>query len=231
MSKSKKSVNWTVIIWLSFFLGILGVDRFVMGKIWTGILKLITLGGLGIWYLIDLILIMSSYKFKNINWVFPKNKTIHIVIICILFLISFSVIYSDYLDTSSTKNDINLIQQQIQNKQEISIVSYSFNDFSILCNPSATDLQKKNVFDKNFKDQYVEWTGIVSSISESFGSYTLQVKHCPNTFISDNTIIMKKDQKDNLLKYKEGQRITYRAKLTRLGDILGLSSNEGIIIE
>lgn len=45
---------------LSLLLGSLGVDRFYLGKIGTGILKLITIGGLGIWYLIDLILILTN---------------------------------------------------------------------------------------------------------------------------------------------------------------------------
>jgi len=49
---------------LSFFLGGLGVDRFYVGKIGTGILKLITVGGFGIWWLIDWILILSG-KFTD----------------------------------------------------------------------------------------------------------------------------------------------------------------------
>lgn len=45
---------------LSIFVGWLGIDRFYMGLIPTGILKLLTAGGLGIWWLIDLILIATN---------------------------------------------------------------------------------------------------------------------------------------------------------------------------
>ncbi|MGO4493354.1 TM2 domain-containing protein, partial [Arthrobacter sp. 2YAF22_2] len=41
---------------LALLLGALGADRFYLGKVGTGILKLVTLGGFGIWALIDIIL-------------------------------------------------------------------------------------------------------------------------------------------------------------------------------
>lgn len=52
--------EWLVALLLSLFLGSLGVDRFYMGLTGTGILKLVTLGGCGIWSLIDFILIATN---------------------------------------------------------------------------------------------------------------------------------------------------------------------------
>jgi TM2 domain-containing membrane protein YozV len=47
--------------WLfAWLLGYLAIDRFYLGKIGTGILKLITAGGFGLWYLIDLILVLAG---------------------------------------------------------------------------------------------------------------------------------------------------------------------------
>jgi TM2 domain-containing membrane protein YozV len=47
-----------VALLLCFFLGIIGVHRFYVGKNGTGILMILTFGGLGIWAFIDLVMIL-----------------------------------------------------------------------------------------------------------------------------------------------------------------------------
>lgn len=60
----KSEKDWLVTLLLSIFLGSLGIHRFYVGKIGTGILQLLTLGGCGIWTLVDIIMIATG-KFKD----------------------------------------------------------------------------------------------------------------------------------------------------------------------
>jgi len=64
-----KEVNWVLALVMSIVFGQLGVDRFIMGHVGLGILKLITFGGFGVWWLVDIILIATKYKFSNVKWV------------------------------------------------------------------------------------------------------------------------------------------------------------------
>jgi TM2 domain-containing membrane protein YozV len=60
---------------ISWSLGYFGADRFYEGQILWGIVKLITLGGLGIWYLVDAII--WTVRFGKANrepWMTAESK-------------------------------------------------------------------------------------------------------------------------------------------------------------
>ena len=63
-SITTSTTDWLTLFLLTFFVGVLGVHRFYVGKIGTGFLMLLTLGGLGVWFLVDLILVVTG-QFTN----------------------------------------------------------------------------------------------------------------------------------------------------------------------
>lgn len=89
---------------LSFFLGHLGIDRFYLGKTGTGILKLITLGGCGIWYLIDLILILTgSATSVDGQQLKDRKKNLKLALIIIGVAIMVSIFASIIISATSAK--------------------------------------------------------------------------------------------------------------------------------
>ena len=67
--------NWLVALLLCIFLGAIGIHRFYVGKIGTGILMIVTFGGFGIWVLIDLIMIATN-GFTDVDG-FHLNKNMY----------------------------------------------------------------------------------------------------------------------------------------------------------
>lgn len=57
----------TTALVLSLFLGLLGIDRFYLGHTGLGLLKLVTFGGLFVWSIVDLFLIMGATDKHNLS--------------------------------------------------------------------------------------------------------------------------------------------------------------------
>lgn len=82
---------------LSLFLGGLGIDRFYLGKIGTGVVKLLTGGAFGVWSLVDLILVLAGKQTdKNGRPLagYGRHKVKAIVITIALIVLSWVVAFS-----------------------------------------------------------------------------------------------------------------------------------------
>ena len=119
-----------ILIILSYLLGLFGVDRMYLGCWVSGFFKLITLGGLGIWYLIDLLMIMvNAYNFSEAPaicggyvWNKATMEIAHYIatIILILFVIKIIVSFVLWMNSAGAHEEKGHKRRQ-NNKEHFNI--------------------------------------------------------------------------------------------------------------
>ena len=123
----------TLFILESFGFGFTGIDRMYSGQIVLGIIKLFTLGGLGIWAMIDYIIVLINTLSKSEEGVFGVTKwtddvnfvgnigliiiLIQLIIIPLLTTIIPFLFYNNYKKLKKNENE-NENQNQNQNENE-----------------------------------------------------------------------------------------------------------------
>ncbi len=93
-----------------------------------------------------------------------------------------------------------------------------------------TELQKKEHW-KNYKGKKVKWSGKVSSVGETFGILSLQVKLNSSTLTSDVLVRLKESERQKALKLSEGSPVTFTGILDDWGSIMPVTLDHGEIIQ
>ena len=108
------------------------------------------------------------------------------------------------------------------------ILNINYRDFNSMFE-GTTDIQQRNLFDKEFKGVYVQWKCILDDIDETNSRYMLFARCKPCTTIScygDMTITLRNDQKEKAHALKKGEQVEFIASLTSR-----YAAEDGIITE
>ncbi len=92
----------------------------------------------------------------------------------------------------------------------------------------STELQKKEYW-KNYEGKKVKWSGTVTSVAETFGTLSLQVKLNPGTFTSDVLVRLKETERKNGVRLKKGDLVTFVGILDDWGTIMPVTLDHGEI--
>ncbi len=117
-----------------------------------------------------------------------------------------------------------------QTSSEAPISSISWSELDAIYNLKSknTDLQKNEAWSR-YMGKKVSWSGTVSSVSDSLGSLSLQVKMNPDTWTSDLHITLKDSQKSRALTLKKGDSVTFTGILHNWGSLMPITLRDGEI--
>lgn len=174
---------------------------FILGKIKSGILQLITLGGLGIWSLIDLILISSqNFKDSNKHRITENNKKhLNIVIVICIILIIFNII--NLINGAFQLKNLKIYSSKIaefNNSIEIDNLGMQVFIYQEATSNEIKDIEKKL---KNIKEidqiTYVSQEEAYNQMKEKLQDKPSLMEGLDSSIFSPSYIITLKDPKSN----------------------------------
>lgn len=103
-----KQRHFLAVFFISFTWGVFGVDRMYLGKWGTGLLKLVTIGGFGIWAIIDLASVMNGsmcdkqgremLQFAEYKSLASKTVMMFAIVLGVLILINGLLLYATFTE-------------------------------------------------------------------------------------------------------------------------------------
>ena len=169
----ESSISWTKLFFISLFLGGLGVDRFLVGDKRAGILKLLTGGGLFIWWLIDLFTIASG-KFIDSDGKRVSNTTLQRCFSFIAILLFLGLYLFIFIDSQSRSQERQQVKQQVQKVEEQKLQKYNETYGKVIDAFELNSLFKKNRIEMNkaCNKSPIQIEGYIEDMgSNAYGNY------------------------------------------------------------
>lgn len=150
------------------------------------------------------------------------SKTIILVsgiLLAVVILSGCCCYTSDSVTNSVT--DSGLTEDDIEEGRTREYISKSYYDLWAVIGPDSeyTSLQKDTIFNTEYSNKYVNWTGTVEDADTSvMDSLVLEVRHRAHDSMWDYSshdveVYLNRDQYDKLVKKKEGDTVTYSGKV------------------
>jgi hypothetical protein len=161
---------------------------------------------------------------------FMKGCLIVAAVIVVLGVIGFGG--CAILFGTAAKKVVNEQKAEVERIKAAPISDVTWEEIDNIYNMKSTftELQKKEHW-KNYKGKKVKWSGKVTSVGETFGTLSLQVKLNPGTLTSDVLVRLKEGARQDAIKLSEGDPVTFVGVLNDWGSLMPVTLDQGEIVK